>query len=246
MTLEDTGRLSVALASIDGKPLGESERMLLCAVGETRALNESEEVFETFDGADAPRDWAAGAFTGAKGLSWNYVHARRASIGAGPALALQGSGKGSLSAKMLTGVQSLRFQFKALEAGEARLEVLVDGKVKHVSEREDIKETDEVRDVRAFNISPVRPGAEVTIRTSADCAVPVAVDNLQLKPGPIPGLGNQLVMRPPVGDVSFQSPVKAVYTLNLSGQRKATAEAENGTTFRLDNTHETPWFEIVR
>jgi hypothetical protein len=142
-------------------------------------------------------------------------------------------------------VQALRFQFKALEPGEAQLEVLVDGQVKHVSEREDIQKTDEVRDAR-LGVSPVKPGAGLVVRTSAGCAVPVAVDNLRLKPGPVAGVGDQLVMKPPVGEIVFQKPVQAIYALDLSGQRKAEVELEGGTTFRLDNRHGTPWFEIVR
>ena len=55
-----------------------------------------------------------------------------------------------------------------------------------------------------------------------------------------------LVMKPPVGEIVFANPVKAVYALDLSGQRETKLELDNGTTVRIDNSHRTPWFEVVR
>jgi hypothetical protein len=246
ITLEDTGTLAVAVAAVDDRPLSESRRMMLCAAGQTKALNESEPVFERFNDAGLLGDWSNGAFVGAGALRWEYRQARAADIGAGAALALKPDGAGTCATSVPTGAESLRFQFKALQPGKAQVQVLVDGKVVHTSKLEDIRKIDEVRDVRVQRIQPVKPGAAVVIRTTGECAVPVAIDNLELSPGPVRGLGHQLVMRPPVGTVTFRTPVKAVYALDLSGGRKAEVELENGNTFRLDNTHRTPWFEIVR
>lgn len=117
MALQNTGELSVSLVALDGKPLAESRRMLLCAVGETKGAEESDDPAER-------------------------------------------------------------------------------------------------REVRRGN-------------------------------GPKP-LTFPLVMRPPVGEITFARPVKAVYALDLSGKRKAELALRDGRTIRLDNTHRTPWFEVVR
>lgn len=56
-----------------------------------------------------------------------------------------------------------------------------------------------------------------------------------------------LLMKPPVGEVTFAQPVKAVYALDLSGQRKGEVKLhDGGRKLRLDNTHRTAWFEVVR
>ena len=59
-------------------------------------------------------------------------------------------------------------------------------------------------------------------------------------------MGLPLVMKPPVGEIAFMNPVEAVYALDLSGRRKAKLKLEKKTTIRLDNSHRSPWFEIVR
>lgn len=62
-----------------------------------------------------------------------------------------------------------------------------------------------------------------------------------------PGNSQPLLLAPVVGDLTFAQPVKAVYALDLSGQRQAELKAiDGGKTFRLDNTHRTTWFEVVR
>lgn len=59
--------------------------------------------------------------------------------------------------------------------------------------------------------------------------------------------GQPLLLKPVVGDVTFAQPVEAVYALDLSGQRKGEIPLTGGgRTFRLDNTHRTTWFEVIR
>lgn len=262
MNLKDTGTLSVCIASMDNLPLDRSQRMMLCAVGEVKPLNRREVVFETFDAATAPADWAAGEFEGKSGVSYRFVGAKKASIGAGSAIGLKPNGEGQLSAKLPDGAREFKFQYKPLASGEVELEVLVAGQVRVTTKKENIEAQQVDQDFRLNNLvvpdirdasvedlprKNAQPGAEILIRTTGQCVVPVAIDNLEIAPLDDPRLGDQLVMRPPVGDIVFAQPVKAVYGLDLSGRRKAEATPQDGgKRFRLDNTHRTPWFEVVR
>ena len=261
MTLDDTGEISVCIAALDDLPLDQSKRMMLVVVGEVKPLRDRDTILENFDAANAPADWGDGEFLGKGGLAYRFINAKKDGIGAGPALALKPNGEGELAVTLPYGVQRLRFQFKPRKSGEVQLEVLVDGQVRLTTKKENIEAVETIQDPRLNNkvVPDIRdaiiedmsrrraqPGAEIVIRTTGQCAVPVGIDNIEIQPLPDHTLGDQLVMRPPVGDIVFKQPIKSARALDLSGRPKADVRIADGNTIRLDNTHHTPWFEITR